>query len=107
MEIVPLPGFFLVTPMDVTRYFYPTQLKHTSRQVRSVQAIRRSNVCSFSFKLNMSWEHIPVVDFQQGRFDETSNEFKAVTRDITAAFENVGFVYLRNHGIPSEKVGLM
>ena len=55
--------------------------------------------------VGMSWEQIPIVDFRHGHIaDASSPEFKTVVKEITDAFKNVGFVYLRNHGIPLKKV---
>ena len=46
---------------------------------------------------------VPVVDF--GQFLNGSVEQKKSTAAaIDSAFQNVGFVYLQNHGVPQERV---
>lgn len=46
---------------------------------------------------------IPIVDF--GKFLYGNNEEKEnVAREIDSAFRDVGFVYLKNHGIAREEV---
>ena len=46
---------------------------------------------------------IPIVDF--GAFlDGETEEQERVAREIDEAFRTVGFVYLKNHGVPKEKV---
>jgi isopenicillin N synthase-like dioxygenase len=46
---------------------------------------------------------IPLVDF--GTFLTGSQEQKEqVAKEIDDAFRNVGFVYLRNHGVSKERV---
>ncbi|KAF2096364.1 Clavaminate synthase-like protein [Rhizodiscina lignyota] len=46
---------------------------------------------------------IPVIDFD--RFlHGSSEEKKATAKQVDDAFHNVGFVYIKNHGIPQEQV---
>ena len=53
---------------------------------------------------------IPVVDFsamnvlRQTRPDINDRSVVALTQQIYDALSTVGFVYLKNHGIPDEKV---
>lgn len=46
---------------------------------------------------------IPIVDFGAFLNGETKEQ-ERVAHQIDEAFRNVGFVYLKNHGIPKEKV---
>lgn len=46
---------------------------------------------------------IPIVDFGAFHNGETSEQ-EHVAQQIDEAFRNVGFVYLKNHGVPKEKV---
>jgi hypothetical protein len=46
---------------------------------------------------------IPVVDFAKAA-DGTREEKEQVAKSIDYAFRNVGFVYLKNHGVPLEMV---
>jgi isopenicillin N synthase-like dioxygenase len=46
---------------------------------------------------------VPIVDF--GRFLNGSlQEREEAAAAVDAAFQNVGFVYLHNHGVPQERV---
>jgi isopenicillin N synthase-like dioxygenase len=47
---------------------------------------------------------IPLVDFAKA-VGGTKEEKGKVARQIDDAFRNVGFVYLKNHGVPLEMVG--
>lgn len=46
---------------------------------------------------------IPVVDFAPFH-DGSAEEAKATAQKIFEAFRDVGFVYLKNHGVPQEVV---
>lgn len=46
---------------------------------------------------------IPIVDFSAAG-EGTREEKINIARKIDDAFRNVGFVYLKNHGVPEEKV---
>jgi isopenicillin N synthase-like dioxygenase len=46
---------------------------------------------------------IPVVDFAKA-VRGTREEKEKVARQIDDAFRHVGFVYLKNHGVPLEMV---
>jgi hypothetical protein len=46
---------------------------------------------------------IPVVDFAKAT-NGTREEKERVAKSIDDAFRNVGFVYLKNHGVPLEMV---
>lgn len=47
--------------------------------------------------------NIAIVDF--GNFlNGTKEEQEQVAREIDNAFQNVGFVYLKNHGVAKEMV---
>ena len=46
---------------------------------------------------------IPVVSFAPFLTGDRSDQ-KAVARQVYDAFSNVGFIYLRDHGIASKKV---
>ena len=56
--------------------------------------------------------HIPVIDFlpfninSVDQIDLLSAENKAVSKELISAFENIGFAYLKNHGIPDEQVSM-
>ena len=52
---------------------------------------------------------IPVVDFSSyningENFDETNPEINKLAQEIYEAFTTVGFVYIKNHGIPESEV---
>lgn len=46
---------------------------------------------------------IPIVDFAKA-VSGTKDDKEHIAREIDEAFHNVGFVYLKNHGVPREKV---
>jgi isopenicillin N synthase-like dioxygenase len=45
----------------------------------------------------------PIVDFAKAT-SGTPNEKTHIASQIDKAFRTVGFVYLKNHGVPREKV---
>ena len=52
---------------------------------------------------------IPVVDFSQMSVEKVTEDYspesiQQLADEIHQAFSTVGFVYLKNHGIPQEKV---
>ena len=52
---------------------------------------------------------IPVVDFCQMSVEKVTEDYspesiQQLADEIHQAFSTVGFVYLKNHGIPQEKV---
>ena len=52
---------------------------------------------------------IPVVDFSQMSVEKVIEDYspesiQQLADEIHRAFSTVGFVYLKNHGIPQEKV---
>ena len=53
---------------------------------------------------------IPIVDFSScNTFDfsnihETNTEIKNIAQEIIDAFTKIGFVYIKNHGIPQSQV---
>lgn len=53
---------------------------------------------------------IPVVDFSamslqnKDRLNESNEAVKALADQLYHAFSTIGFVYLKNHGIPQEMV---
>ena len=47
--------------------------------------------------------NIPIVDFSKF-LDGSQNEKEQVARDIDDAFRTAGFVYLKGHGVPQDKV---
>jgi isopenicillin N synthase-like dioxygenase len=46
---------------------------------------------------------IPVVDFAK-TMNGTREERENIAQSLDDAFRNVGFVYLKNHGVPPEMV---
>lgn len=48
--------------------------------------------------------HIPIIGFQQWQQAQSQDDKKAVASQVVSAFKEVGFVYLRGHGIPSAVV---
>lgn len=53
--------------------------------------------------LSSDESQIPIVDF--GLFPNgTKDQKRAISAQIKDAFQNVGFVYLTNHGVPGRKV---
>jgi hypothetical protein len=58
---------------------------------------------STAMTMDHSASNIPIVDF--GRYiNGTEHEKHVVAAAIDSAFQNFGFVYLTNHGIPQEKI---
>jgi isopenicillin N synthase-like dioxygenase len=51
---------------------------------------------------------IPVIDFSSfnigENFDETKPEINKLAQEIHDAFTTIGFVYIKNHGIPESEV---
>ena len=50
---------------------------------------------------------IPIIDLSAmclGKTAESSTEIRQLADEIYRAFCTVGFVYIKNHGIPREKV---
>lgn len=56
---------------------------------------------------------IPIVDFSAMSLqntdlpDNNSQAIKALADQLYRAFSTIGFVYLKNHGIPQEEVSLL
>jgi isopenicillin N synthase-like dioxygenase len=50
-----------------------------------------------------SMANIPIVDFAKAA-SGTKEEKEKIASQIDEAFRNVGFVYLKNHGVPRETV---
>lgn len=46
---------------------------------------------------------IPVIDFAKAS-GGTQEEKKEIARQIDGAFHGIGFVYLKNHGVPRDQV---
>lgn len=46
---------------------------------------------------------VPIVDFAQF-LNGSAQDRKAIAAQIDDAFRKVGFVHLKNHGVPEEKV---
>ena len=63
---------------------------------------------NISFK--MATDEIPVVDFSalslenKDPFSEISKDIEELADQVYQAFSTIGFVYLKNHGIPQEVV---
>lgn len=47
--------------------------------------------------------HVPLVDFTTFR-SGTPNQAKTISKQLYEAFRDVGFVYLKNHGVPQDVV---
>ena len=51
---------------------------------------------------------IPIIDFSPfhvgENFDETKPEINNLAQEIYDAFTSVGFMYIKNHGIPESQV---
>ena len=58
----------------------------------------------------MATDEIPVVDFSalslenKDPFSEISTDIEELADQVYQAFSTIGFVYLKNHGIPQEVV---
>ena len=55
---------------------------------------------------------IPVVDFGQMSLQKTIEDcsfenMQQLADEIHQAFSTIGFVYIKNHGIPQEKVNIL
>lgn len=63
------------------------------------------------FWLKMAVDGIPVVDFSamslenKNPLSEDDSTIRDLADQVYQAFSTIGFVYLRNHGIPQERVG--
>ena len=58
----------------------------------------------------MAVSEIPIVDFSSyklnvsEKYDELNPEINKLAQEIYDAFTTVGFVYIKNHGIPDSEV---
>ena len=56
---------------------------------------------------------IPIIDFGQVCIEPADNDcfsennMQQLAEELQKAFRTVGFAYIKNHGIPSEKVDLV
>lgn len=63
------------------------------------------------FWRKMAVDGIPVVDFSamslenKNPLSEDDSTIRDLADQVYQAFSTIGFVYLRNHGIPQEMVG--
>ena len=55
---------------------------------------------------NRSFQHIPIVDIA-GLFSDDIHQRQQVADDIAQAAENVGFLYIRNHGISKDNIAAL
>lgn len=46
---------------------------------------------------------IPIIDLEPAR-SGTHGEVAQVAEDVYLAFKNVGFAYIKNHGVPQELI---
>jgi hypothetical protein len=67
--------------------------------VRSLHAVQAPEIFAMATKPST----VPIVDF--GKFlNGTQDDKREVARQIDDAFQQMGFVYLKNHTVPKEKV---
>ena len=65
------------------------------------------------FQRKMAVDGIPVVDFSamslenKNPLSEDAPSIRDLADQVYQAFSTIGFVYLRNHGIPQEMVGCL
>ena len=71
---------------------------------------RRLGTSQMLLKMATNISGIPVVDFSamslqnESSVRENSDAVKQLADHVHQAFSTIGFVYLKNHGIPQEKV---
>ena len=71
---------------------------------------RRLGTSQMLLKMATNFSGIPVVDFSamslqnDSSMRENSDAVKQLADHVHQAFSTIGFVYLKNHGIPQEKV---
>ena len=71
---------------------------------------RRLGTSQMLLKMATNISGIPVVDFSamslqnDSSMRENSDAVKQLADHVHQAFSTIGFVYLKNHGIPQEKV---
>ena len=47
---------------------------------------------------------VPVIDFSAYTSEHSQVDKERTAKEIDDAFRSVGFVYLKNHGVPKERV---
>ena len=71
---------------------------------------KRLGTKAWNISLKMATDEIPVVDFSalslenKDPFSEISKDIEELADQVYQAFSTIGFVYLKNHGIPQEVV---
>ena len=80
------------------------------RSTRNTNNERRLGTSQMLLKMATNISGIPVVDFSamslqnDSSVRENSDAVKQLADHVHQAFSTIGFVYLKNHGIPQEKV---
>ena len=81
-----------------------------SLQIVWLVVCKSCNTVKFNLHVCVAMESsIPVVDFSQMSEEKVTEDYspesiQQLADEIHRAFSTVGFVYLKNHGIPQEKV---
>ena len=71
---------------------------------------KRLGTKAWNISLKMATDEIPVVDFSalslenKDPFSKISKGIEELADQVYQAFSTIGFVYLKNHGIPQEVV---
>ena len=71
---------------------------------------KRLGTKAWNISLKMATDEIPVVDFSalslenKDPFSKRSKDIEELADQVYQAFSTIGFVYLKNHGIPQEVV---
>ena len=71
---------------------------------------KRLGTKAWNISLKMATDEIPVVDFiplsleNKDPFSKISKDIEELADQVYQAFSTIGFVYLKNHGIPQEVV---
>ena len=79
-------------------------------QTRSSPFQKRLGTRALNILRKMATDGIPVVDFSalsvenKDPFSEISKGIQDLVDQVYQAFSTIGFVYLKNHGIPQEMV---
>ncbi|KAG8990447.1 hypothetical protein FRB94_000302 [Tulasnella sp. JGI-2019a] len=76
-------------------YFHGTYLYQ--RRSRSLATLAEKTRSDATFT-------IPVIDFGKFISSDDASAKKSTAKDVVDAFKEVGFVYLKNHGIPQSKI---
>ncbi len=75
-----------------------------ARQAKRVRLFNFNSLAKFSVRSSCSSSTIPVVDFSDIYSHHPDIARAPQVRQLHAAFSNIGFVYIENHGIDGKLV---